>query len=119
MPKPYWQRLALIRIVCLVVWAGAVLCLIFVPSVGFLFYFLLALAALAWWAVCPRIVYARMKRLLAENDNLLCLNCAYSLKGLPEEHACPECGTKFTADEVRIAWKRWAATGKLPDEAIT
>jgi hypothetical protein len=22
----------------------------------------------------------------------MCLNCAYSLKGLPEEHVCPECG---------------------------
>lgn len=79
-----------------------------------------ALVAVAWFlmAICPRIVFARMKTQLADNDYLMCLNCAYSLKGLPEEHVCPECGTEYTAERVRNAWQQWVTNLKLPAEVI-
>jgi hypothetical protein len=66
--------------------------------------------------ICPRVVFARMKGELLENEHLLCLHCGYSLKGLPSEHVCPECGRPYSADTLRQAWRHWIEKRKLPEQ---
>ena len=36
-----------------------------------------------------------------------CLQCGYDLRGLPNVHQCPECGTEYEKAEVRMVWKAW------------
>ena len=35
-----------------------------------------------------------------------CLKCDYDLTGLPDEHACPECGLQYDPDNVAIELAR-------------
>ena len=42
-----------------------------------------------------------------EADLSLCLRCGYCLIGLPEEHACPECGRHFELKHVQRSWQKW------------
>jgi hypothetical protein len=37
----------------------------------------------------------------------LCLNCGYSLRGLPDKWKCPECGCSFDKSLVRYKWDRF------------
>lgn len=43
------------------------------------------------------------------NDCCLCLHCGYSLKGLPAEHRCPECGTPHEIEDVKRKWSAYLA----------
>ena len=51
----------------------------------------------------------------------LCLECGYSLVGLPAIHRCPECGREFALDETKSTWKQWLAsrgTGRVERIAV-
>jgi predicted RNA-binding Zn-ribbon protein involved in translation (DUF1610 family) len=40
-----------------------------------------------------------------DNDFMNCLECGYSLRGLPDEHHCPECGHEYFQPDVQIRWR--------------
>jgi hypothetical protein len=44
----------------------------------------------------------------------LCLNCGYSLRGLPKSHICPECGVGYDIESVRRKWERWLSASGMP-----
>lgn len=45
--------------------------------------------------------YARLKAC----GLLLCTRCGFDLRGLDEEGACPECGTRYTHTGTRNQWR--------------
>jgi hypothetical protein len=48
----------------------------------------------------------RWRETAVESDFAICPECGYSLKGLPDKHACPECGKPYDLSVVRRAWRR-------------
>ena len=46
----------------------------------------------------------RLRRSVCNADLLLCPHCRQNLRGLFESGACPECGTRFCAAQVRQWW---------------
>jgi hypothetical protein len=46
-------------------------------------------------------------RRLKECNCLICPDCGYLLRDLPEEYACPECGRKYTHRELADYWRVW------------
>lgn len=52
----------------------------------------------------------RLARQLREHDRLLCTHCGYPLRGSEPHGRCPECGTEYDHDSLRVAWTnlRWA-----------
>jgi len=48
----------------------------------------------------------RLRHRLRQSDGLLCPQCGYDLRALPEEGACPECGIRYEHAAVRKRW-RW------------
>ncbi len=57
----------------------------------------------AWW----RSVTRRHTRILRANSYLMCIECGYLLNGLPDGHACPECGTAYVFETRRRRWEDW------------
>lgn len=56
-----------------------------------------------WWRSLTR----RHDRILRKNSCLMCIECGYLLNGLPDNHACPECGTPYVFEEIRRCWEDW------------
>jgi hypothetical protein len=52
-------------------------------------------------------VKKKFVRKLRVNDFGLCFECAYDLRGLNNEHICPECGAVFETEELKRNWLRW------------
>ena len=46
------------------------------------------------------------RALLVEHDYSLCPECGYTLRGLPEQHKCPECGRAYELGDVRRLWRK-------------
>ena len=49
----------------------------------------------------------RLRRRVIEHDRRVCLRCGYALKGLPDKHDCPECGTRYDIKATRDVWAAW------------
>ncbi len=56
------------------------------------------------WRQFGASVVSRLCREARENDGYLCLHCGYNLKGLPDQHRCPECGNPFDIEDVKEKW---------------
>jgi len=63
------------------------------------------IAGLALIYIVSLIHAIRFRRSLKALDFAVCLDCGYLLRGLPDEHVCPECGRAFRLAEVREAWR--------------
>jgi len=74
-------------------------------------YLLIPLGFVLLFPVLRRPAYSWAKKrfyaLLRQANFEVCQTCAYSLKGLPDLHRCPECGTVFHRDATRRSWERW------------
>lgn len=69
-----------------------------VPGVGLGFFFL---SLLIWFGA-----QGSARRSLARNEFRVCPLCRYSLRGLPVEGTCPECGGNYKIHLVRRIWQR-------------
>lgn len=52
-----------------------------------------------------RRVYATL-RIAERSGDMLCFACLYDLGTTLGVGTCPECGQKFTAEELRLGWRR-------------
>lgn len=67
-------------------------------------------AFLVWALMCVWLLRRRERRLARrvwDADGRLCLKCAYDLRGLPDRHRCPECGTEYDAASLVSDWWHW------------
>ena len=63
-----------------------------------------------WLGLCVILWKWREKRLVKrviESDRQVCPRCTYDLRGLPNEHKCPECGSAYDMVVVRSTWLHW------------
>jgi len=63
------------------------------------------LARLLLWDIYRPQLRSKLERKIREYAFEACPNCAYSLRGLPDESACPECGVGYTKWDAMRAWK--------------
>ena len=118
-PRPFWRRVSWIRAGCTALFLFAYVPIWLPPWGGKLRLIVCCMGILVGsvvFVVCPRVVFARMKAELAENDHLLCLWCGYPLRGLPNDHCCPECGTRYQAEVLRRTWQYWVKKRRLPSK---
>ncbi|MBL8880397.1 MAG: hypothetical protein JNG88_14890 [Phycisphaerales bacterium] len=74
-------------------------------GVGIPLVLFLSLAVL--WMFYYRAAKRRFYEQVAKARFLVCWDCGYLMTGLPNMHACPECGRVFTAHLDAEEWKRW------------
>ena len=55
------------------------------------------------------------RRFIRQNEYLVCLQCGYSLRGIPDHYECPECGVEYDHARLRVEWKR--LLGEKPDRS--
>lgn len=60
-----------------------------------------AVIAAAAWLLC----WSRSKRLIQRTGLRLCPGCRYDLSACQTDGACPECGRRYTHDDLRRLWK--------------
>ena len=66
----------------------------------------ICLALLPWLLlVTMRFKVRRVCSVARALDYKMCTYCGYDLRGLPERHACPECGVEYDLEEVRASWQ--------------
>ncbi len=73
-------------------------------------FFYLSYAFLVWVALgvfLLKLKERRLARRIWDADGRLCPKCAYDLRGLPDRHRCPECGTEYEAASIRSDWSKW------------
>ncbi len=114
-PRPFWRMTWWIRAVTMLPYVGVLVWWALDRSkVSMLIGPGLLMVLGLLWAICPRLALRRFRTTLSANDFLLCLWCGYSLKGLPTEHRCPECGTPYEAGSLIEAWQHWVEKRRLP-----
>lgn len=72
----------------------------------FLGYGLALVGGILWMTAytrCKRQIAARVRREGLE----ICYECGYELRGLPDLHRCPECGTPYNKAMVVERWRAW------------
>ncbi len=79
-------------------------------------------AALICYAVYwlpPTLLARRAKltfaRYILEHNGMICFECGYDLKDLPDEYRCPECGTPYSKADLHRRWLEWMAKRTLRD----
>jgi len=84
------------------------LCIIIAITVYSFFHAVVVMvAAAALSRVYPHVQTRRWLERARRHDGLICPQCGYVLKGLPEEHRCPECGREYDLRHVRDQWREW------------
>jgi len=63
-----------------------------------------------------RLVSLRKK--LVRASYRVCLRCGYDLSGLPDEHACAECGLHYERSDLVAAWHVYLRTAKYLELSI-
>ena len=111
-PPAYWQRLEMLRywaVLYVVVWCGYGVFYFFVSSNSIITLVFLILwgCLMLFFGYAPRRIDMRLRRQVLENRYRLCLHCGYSLRELPTQHHCPECGSEYTLSQVEHDWKEW------------
>ena len=66
------------------------------------------LLGLLWCILVGRYCRRRAKAILIRTRGLTCTGCGYSLVGMDENGACPECGTSYYADHLTQCWAKAA-----------
>ena len=69
------------------------------------------------WVVVMKWRERRLVRRVIESDRQVCPRCTYDLRGLPNEHKCPECGSTFELEVVRSTWLHWWPVARSSDPA--
>jgi hypothetical protein len=122
-PRVYWRR------VLGVGWANASLAVALllyrflimrwarIPHAGWFWHLLNLLALFCFLLVpvfYPRRAIRALRSEVLRSDYKICLGCGYFLRGLPDEHVCPECGAPYEIAALRRAWQHWIAHRRLP-----
>jgi len=121
-PPVFWKRVHRTRVTCgvvyLLAWATYFVLGITASGIGLAGCPAIALVLLLpiIWAIAPRVALRRWRRHLEAEGWHCCLECGYSLHGLPSPHTCPECGTAYDLSELETAWQEWARKGLLPEK---
>jgi len=134
MPVAYWRLIRAVR------WVAAVSMLLGLglAGCGLLAALLLPLSAarvfertlpvllgalfvrLLAWDVYRLRLRSRLEARVREYAFEACPNCAYSLCGLPDESACPECGARYLKPEAVEVWKAFLeATKRRPFSPVS
>ena len=120
MPRPFWSRVAWVRIPCWAMYVSGFSVVVTSgssPTFATIGLFVgLGLIFGAWlvWSIFPSTAKRRMVKRLEECDYRLCLTCGYRLEDLPLKHVCPECGSTFDIEQVRAAWRHWVQRNRVP-----
>jgi len=121
-PRAYWCSLQPLRWKCLIVEGMTYILglplIIYVTFIGagwslFIIFPAGLLGTTAWGFISERALKRFVEKLKA-NEWLLCIECGYSLQGLPTQHDCPECGFSYDVTELRKAWAYWIEDQELP-----
>lgn len=59
------------------------------------------------WSCGSTVAEYSLAQRLARARFALCPDCGYVLRGLPNEHTCPECQRTFSRSELREYWREW------------
>lgn len=57
----------------------------------------------------------RYARVVLQNRGRVCIRCGYFLHGIPDEHACPECGKPYRLEQLRAEWLGWMTGRKVSE----
>ncbi len=81
----------------------------FTPANKVIGLILLLLWGLSMWifAYIPKRINARLHRKVLDHGYQICIHCGYSLRELPTQHRCPECGNEYTFMQLEHDWKKW------------
>lgn len=52
-------------------------------------------------------IRGKVRRRARESRLEICLVCRYDLQQLPQHGQCPECGTEYSKELVRLAWRQF------------
>lgn len=86
-------------------WAVSVPVMIFGPPWIYPFVIPLALGAVVWYMLLyKRYEGGRLDRLRSIGFRV-CPDCEYSLEGLADRGACPECGAWYTPELLETRWR--------------
>lgn len=116
-PPPYWTRwrnrqgwsmipvfvLWMVAPLIVLLYTGTAVSLIFLlQGVGWILFIAVNIS----WVIAGN----RLRMRLARQRFQVCLDCAYSLRGLPERGHCPECGIEYEMSKVTNVWRGYIWT---------
>jgi len=84
----------------------------FFERIGFLCLCGVMVGTYATHAIGQRLAEKSLRRDLIMCDSQLCQECGYMLAGLPDGHACPECGTAYSHEMLRAFWSQWLGAAR-------